>query len=100
MPVASVSRMPASTDLMYSRGIVPPTILSTNSYPAPFSWGPSSMRPAPAWPSPSPRARPAADLAAARVPRPLLLGLELDDRVAVLALATGLADEAAIALGC
>ena len=31
MPVAIVSRMPWSTGLMYSRGMVPPTILSTNS---------------------------------------------------------------------
>ena len=31
MPVASVSRMPWSTGLMYSRGMVPPTILSMNS---------------------------------------------------------------------
>ena len=31
MPLSSASRMPWSTGLMYSRGIVPPTILSTNS---------------------------------------------------------------------
>ena len=30
-PSSSASRMPASIGLMYSRGIVPPTILSTNS---------------------------------------------------------------------
>src|SRR6185295_4953753 len=45
------------------------------------------------------RDRAADDLVDELVARPLLLGLELDDRVAVLALAAGLADEPAIALG-
>ena len=42
MPESSVSRIPWSIGLMYSRGIVPPTILSMNSYPPPFSFGSSA----------------------------------------------------------
>jgi hypothetical protein len=42
---------------------------------------------------------PADDLVDELVAGALLGGLELDDRVAVLALAAGLADEAAVALG-
>ena len=45
------------------------------------------------------RDRAADDLVDELVARALLGGLELDDRVAVLALAAGLADEAAVALG-
>jgi hypothetical protein len=44
--------MPSSIGLMYSLGILPPTILSTNSYPAPGSCGSRLMIASPYWPEP------------------------------------------------
>ena len=52
MPASIASWMPASIDEMYSRGTAPPTILFSNTYPPPGSFGAMSMTTWPYWPRP------------------------------------------------
>ena len=46
------STMPFSTEGIYCLGIEPPTILSTNSKPAPWGSGSNSSQQSPYWPFP------------------------------------------------
>ena len=52
MPAPIASWMPAFTAGMYSFGILPPTIWSANSYPAPGSCGSRLISTSPYWPEP------------------------------------------------
>ena len=51
-PLAIASSMPFSVGLMYSLGITPPLISSTNSNPSPRSLGSSLIHTSPYWPRP------------------------------------------------
>ena len=51
-PVSAVSRMPFSTDGIYSRGMLPPLTWSRKMMPEPRSPGVSDTLTSPNWPEP------------------------------------------------